>query len=101
MDKVIGALGEPTRRRMLEALRQGELASGEIERALNLPQPAASKHLRVLREAGLVQVRKDAQRRIYRIDPRPLAELDAWLSRYRRFWNAALDELSRHLEQEN
>jgi len=85
----------------MDALRAGERSAGEIERALRIPQPAASKHLRALRQAGLVSMRKDAQRRLYRLDPAPLAELDAWLEPYRRFWNDRLDALERHLDQES
>jgi DNA-binding transcriptional ArsR family regulator len=100
MDQVFAALGETARRRMLDVLREGERSAGELERVLGMAQPATSKHLRVLREAGLVRVRKDAQRRIYAIEPRRLAELDSWLAKYRGFWNGALDELARHLERE-
>jgi len=100
MDQVFTALGEPSRRQMLDVLRHGERSAGELERLLGMPQPAASKHLRVLREAGLVRMRKDAQRRIYAIEPRKLAELDQWLAGYRGFWNGALDALGRHLERE-
>jgi DNA-binding transcriptional ArsR family regulator len=96
----MACLAEPTRRRMLDALRMGDRSAGELERLLQIGQPMASKHLRVLREAGLVRVRKDAQRRIYALDPRPLAELDGWLAGYRHFWSEALDELGRHLERE-
>jgi len=101
MDTALAALADPTRRRMMDALRAGERSAGEIERALRIPQPAASKHLRALRQAGLVSMRKDAQRRLYRLDPAPLAELDAWLEPYRRFWNDRLDALERHLDQES
>ncbi len=100
MDSLIAALAEPTRRHLLDALRHGERTAGDLERALGVTQPAASKHLRVLRQAGLVRVRKDAQRRIYALNPAPLAELDAWLAQYRQFWSGALDALTRHLEQE-
>jgi DNA-binding transcriptional ArsR family regulator len=100
MDTLLAVLAEPTRRRMLDALRQGERSAGELERLLALGQPMTSRHLRVLREAGLVQVRKEAQRRIYALDPRPLAELDGWLARYRPFWSDALDALARHVERE-
>jgi DNA-binding transcriptional ArsR family regulator len=85
---------------MLEALRIGERSAGEIERILRIPQPSASKHLRALRAAGLVRVRKDAQRRLYRLEPAPLAALDAWLEPYRQFWNDRLDALERHLDEE-
>ena len=101
MDIIFAALADPTRRRMMEALRAGERSAGEIERALGLPQPAASKHLRALRQAGLVHVRKDTQRRVYSLAPQPLAALDAWLAPYRRFWTDRLDALERHLDQES
>lgn len=94
------ALADPARRRVVEVLRDGERSAGEIERALAVNQPAASKHLRALREAGLVRVRKDAQRRFYSLDAAPLAELDAWLEPYRAFWSAKLDALEKHLDQE-
>lgn len=86
---------------MLDLLRAGERAVGEVVQALRLSQPQASKHLRVLRSAGLVQVRKDAQRRLYRVDPRPIAEVDAWLAPYRERWNDSLDRLERHLEEDS
>lgn len=95
---VIEVLAEPNRRRILDLLRDGERPVGELVAALGLSQPAVSKHLRVLREAGLVTVRTDAQKRVYRIRPAPLAELDAWLEPYRRLWSASLDRLERHLE---
>ena len=100
MDQVFTALSETARRQMLDVLRHGERSAGELERALGMSQPASSKHLRVLREAGLVRVRKDAQRRIYAIEPRKLAELDSWLAKYRDFWSGVLNELARHLDQE-
>jgi DNA-binding transcriptional ArsR family regulator len=99
--QTFAALSEPIRRDMLALLRESERSAGEIERALGLSQPSASKHLRALREAGLVSVRKDAQRRLYRIASGPLAELDAWLAPYRRFWDARLDALGRHLDRES
>lgn len=101
MDTAFAALSDPTRRRMLETLRAGERSAGDIERTLGAPQPAVSKHLKTLRLAGLVRVRKDAQRRLYSLDPAPLAELDAWLAPYRRFWSDRLDALERHLDQES
>ena len=101
MFAALPALADPTRFQIVEMLGAGERSAGEIERALKVSQPNASKHLRVLREAGLVRMRKDRQRRLYRIDPAPLAELDAWLSRYRHFWSDRLDALQRHLDQES
>jgi DNA-binding transcriptional ArsR family regulator len=95
------ALADPHRRRILDMLRAGERTAGEIVGALPLTQPGASKHLRVLREAGLVSVRKDAQRRVYRLTPERLAELDAWLAPYRRFWTAHLDAMEAHLKKED
>ncbi|WP_017538234.1 ArsR/SmtB family transcription factor [Nocardiopsis halophila] len=93
------ALADPTRRRILDLLRRRPHLVGEVAGELGLSQPAASKHLRVLREAGLVRVRREAQRRWYGIDPAPLAELDAWLSPYRRMWQESLDALERHLDE--
>jgi DNA-binding transcriptional ArsR family regulator len=93
------ALHDPTRRAVLDALLDGEQSVGEIVERLRVSQPQASKHLRVLRDAGLVRVRKDAQRRVYSIDPGPIAELDDWLAPYRRLWNASLDRLGQHLEE--
>jgi DNA-binding transcriptional ArsR family regulator len=91
-------LAEPTRRDILDLLRDGERPVGELVHELRLSQPLVSKHLRVLREAGLVEVRPDAQRRLYRIRPEPLAELDAWLAPYRRLWARSLDKLRDHVE---
>jgi DNA-binding transcriptional ArsR family regulator len=92
-------LAEPSRRTILDVLRDGERPVGDLVRHLQLSQPAVSKHLRVLREAGLVEVRTDAQRRIYRLRPEPLEEIDAWLDPYRRLWTRSLDALGRHLEE--
>lgn len=99
MAAVMEALAEPSRRRIVELLLDGERSVGSLAAETGLAQPAVSKHLRVLREAGLVQVRRDAQRRHYRIQPQPLAELDAWLEPYRRLWDERLDRLERHLKQ--
>lgn len=92
------ALVDPHRRAVLDVLRDQDCSVGELVQRLRLTQPQASKHLRVLREAGLVQVQRDAQRRIYRLDPRPIAELDAWLAPYRELWNHSLDRLGAHLD---
>ena len=92
-------LAEPSRRRILDLLRDGEQAVGELVANLRLSQPAVSKHLRVLKEAGLVEVRPDGQRRRYRLRAAPLAELDAWLEPYRAFWTDRIDALERHLDQ--
>jgi DNA-binding transcriptional ArsR family regulator len=93
-------LAEPARREILDLLREGERSVGELVAALPLSQPGVSKHLRVLREAGLVKVRPDAQRRWYGLTPEPLAELDAWLAPYRRLWSARHDALERHLDEQ-
>ncbi len=100
MSETWTALVDPTRRAVLDVLLEGEQPVGEIVDRLRLSQPQASKHLRVLRQAGLVTVRKDAQRRVYSLDPRPIADLDAWLSPYRRLWNDSLDRLEQHLEDQ-
>lgn len=92
-------LGEPSRLAILDLLQEGERPVGELVDQLGLSQPAVSKHLRVLKEAGLVEVRPDAQRRLYRIRPDPLAELDEWLAGYRRLWNTHLDRLEEHLNR--
>jgi DNA-binding transcriptional ArsR family regulator len=91
-------LAEPRRRDILELLRSGERPVGDLVERLNLSQPAVSKHLRVMKDAGLVDVRADAQRRLYRISPQPLEELDAWLEPYRQFWSTQLDRLESHLD---
>lgn len=98
-DTVWMALSEPHRRAVLDRLRNRPHAVGELVDALRLSQPATSKHLRVLREAGLVRVLPEAQRRIYAIEPAPLADLDVWLASYRGLWNARLDALGRHLDE--
>ncbi|GAA1545927.1 metalloregulator ArsR/SmtB family transcription factor [Kribbella lupini] len=92
-------LAEPRRREILDLLRGGERPVGELVDALELSQPAVSKHLKVLRDAGLVEVRQDAQRRWYRLRPAPLAEIDAWLEPYRDLWRGRLDALEAHLDQ--
>ena len=91
------ALADPTRRRIVEMLATRELPSGEIARRFDMTAPAVSQHLKLLRDAGLVRVRRDAQRRIYALDPRGLAELDAWIGRYRRFWHDRLETLEQQL----
>ncbi len=96
--QAFAALGDPTRQRIVEMLAARELSSGEIARRFDMTAPAVSQHLKLLREAGLVQVRRDAQRRIYALDPAGLAELDAWLARFRRFWSGRLDVLEHELE---
>jgi DNA-binding transcriptional ArsR family regulator len=95
-----GALADPTREQIVEALAEGGRTVNEIVAMFSLTQPAISRHLRVLREAGLVSVHPDGQRRIYELDPEPLREIDHWLSRYRRFWAKKLDALERHMDEE-
>ena len=92
-------VAEPNRRAILSLLASSERTVGEIERQLRMPQTSVSKHLRVLREAGLVEARVDAQRRVYRILPEPLREMDDWLDPFRRFWSDRVDALERHLER--
>src|SRR5215471_5554982 len=87
------ALSDPTRRRLVELLAERERSAGELAAQFSTSRPAVSRHLRVLREHGLVRSRRDAQRRVYSLDPAPLAELDEWLSRYRSFWAQRLDAL--------
>jgi DNA-binding transcriptional ArsR family regulator len=99
MASMFEVLAEPTRRRILDLLRDGERSVGELVDRLTLSQPGVSKHLRVLRDAGLVEVRVEAQRRWYGLRPEPLTEIDAWLEPYRRLWAQHLDALERHLER--
>jgi len=94
------AIAEPNRRRLLELLRAGELPAGDLVEATGLSQPGVSKHLRLLREAGLVSMRPDGQRRLYRLEPRNLSTLDDWLRPFRQFWSQRLDALDDHLEKE-
>jgi DNA-binding transcriptional ArsR family regulator len=91
-------VAEPTRRRILDLLLSGERAVGDLVTGLDISQPGVSRHLRVLRDAGLVTSRSDAQRRLYSLSPGPLAELDAWLAPYRRLWAHRLDQLAAHLD---
>ena len=98
-DMSFDVLAEPNRRRILDLLRAGERPVGELVAELGLSQPAVSKHLRVLREAGFVTVRGDAQRRFYRLQPQPLRELDEWLAPYRALWTDRLDALEAHLDR--
>jgi len=98
MMTIYEALAEPMRRRILDLLRERPRLVGELAELLEISQPGVSKHLRVLREAGLVKVRIDAQRRWYGLDPQPLVELDTWLAPYRRYWADRLDLLERHLD---
>jgi DNA-binding transcriptional ArsR family regulator len=94
------AIAEPNRRRLLELLRDGERPAGDLVEAMGLSQPGVSKHLKLLREAGLVSVRPDGQRRLYRLESEKLADLDSWLKPFRRFWAGRLDALEEHLEKE-
>ena len=99
MESVFDILAEPNRRAILSLLVSSEQSVGEIERRLRIPQPTVSKHLRVLRRAGVVESTVDAQRRVYRLRPEPLQEVEAWLAPFRRFWSAHLDALERHLDR--
>src|SRR5262245_35419520 len=99
MESTFTVVAEPNRRAILSLLVSSERSVGEIEQRLRLPQPSVSKHLRVLREAGFVESRIEAQRRLYRLRPEPLMELDAWLVPFRRFWSKHVDALERHLER--
>ena len=96
---VLGAIAEPTRRLILDAVRDGERSVGDLVEIVGMHQPGVSRHLKVLRDAGLVTVRRDAQRRLYRLRPEPLKELDDWLEPYRAEWANRLDALERHLER--
>jgi DNA-binding transcriptional ArsR family regulator len=98
MEYSISAVAEPNRRAILGLLAAGECSVGDIEAALKLPQPTVSKHLRVLRDAGFVDVTVDAQRRVYRLKTEPLQAFDAWLAPFRRIWSGHMDALERHLE---
>jgi len=93
-------LADPSRRRVLDLLRDDDHTVTELVDALDMSQPAVSKHLRVLRDAGLVEARVDAQRRIYTLCPEPLADVDAWLAPYRKFWRGKLASLQRHLARD-
>ncbi len=99
VESVFEIIAEPNRRAILGLLVLSEQSVGEIERQLRMTQPTVSKHLRVLREAGFVESTVDAQRRLYRLKPGPLQEVDAWLAQFRRFWSAHLDALERHLDR--
>lgn len=99
MTTAFDVLAEPNRRRILDLLQERERPVGELVASLPVSQPAVSKHLRVLRDAGLVEARGDAQRRLYRVRPEPLRELDAWLAPYREMWTRSLDALERRLDE--
>ena len=99
VDSVFEIIAEPNRRAILSLLVASQQSVGEIERQLGMPQTTVSKHLRVLRDAGFVESMVDAQRRLYRLKPKPLQEVDAWLAPFRRFWSAHVDALERHLDR--
>jgi len=101
METVFEIIAEPNRRAILSLLVLSEQTVGDIERQLGMSQPTVSKHLRVLREAGIVEATVDAQRRVYRLIPEPLQEVDDWLDQFRRFWSAHVDALERHLDRMN
>ena len=96
---VLDVIAEPTRRKILDAVRDGERSVSELVDEVGMHQPGVSRHLKVLRDAGLVEVRRDAQRRLYRLRPEPLMELDEWLEPYRREWANRLDSLEQHLHR--
>jgi DNA-binding transcriptional ArsR family regulator len=96
---VVAALADPTRRRILELLVDGDVPAGELAESFPVSRPAVSRHLRVLREAGLVEVRVDRQRRLYSLNAQPLAELDEWLAPYRRLWSQRLDALDTEIRR--
>jgi len=99
MESSFGIIAEPNRRAILSLLASSDRSVNEIERQLRMSQPSVSKHLRVLRDAGFVEARVDAQRRVYRIRPEPLMEVDAWLATFRRLWSTHIDALERHLDR--
>ena len=99
MESAFAIIAEPNRRAILSLLASSERSVGDIERRLRMSQPSVSKHLRVLRDAGLVEQRVEAQRRVYRVRPQPLLEVDAWLAQFRRFWSRRVDALERHLDR--
>jgi DNA-binding transcriptional ArsR family regulator len=99
VESVFAVIAEPNRRAILSLLASSEQTVGGIEKRLRMSQPTVSKHLRVMREAGIVESTVDAQRRVYRLRPEPLQELDAWLSPFRRLWARHLDALERHLDR--
>ncbi len=99
MESVFEIIAEPNRRAILSLLVSSQQSVGEIERQLGMAQPTVSKHLRVLREAGFVESTVDAQRRLYRLKPKPFQEVDVWLTQFRRFWSTHMDALERHLDK--
>lgn len=101
MESIFGIVADPSRRAILTLLTSSERSVGDIETALHLPQPSVSKHLRILRNAGFVEARVEAQRRLYRLRPAPLQEIDAWLAPFRRIWSSHVDSLERYLDSTN
>jgi DNA-binding transcriptional ArsR family regulator len=99
MESSFEIIAEPNRRAILSFLVSSQQSVGEIERQLRMPQPTVSKHLRVLRDAGFVESTVEAQRRLYRLKPEPLEQVDVWLAQFRRFWSAHVDALERHLDR--
>jgi len=99
VESIFEIIAEPNRRAILSLLVSSEQSVGEIERQLRMTQPAVSKHLRVLRDAGFVESTVDAQRRLYRLKPEPFRQVDSWLAQFRRFWSAHIDALERHLDR--
>jgi DNA-binding transcriptional ArsR family regulator len=99
VESTFSIIAEPNRRAILSLLAASERSVGDIERELRMPQPSVSKHLRLLRDAGFVEARVDAQRRLYRIRPEPLMEVDEWLAPFRRLWSTHVDALERHLDR--
>ena len=99
MESIFEVIAEPNRRAILSLLVLSQQSVGEIERQLRMSQPTVSKHLRVLRDAGFVESTVDAQRRLYRLNPEPLQQVDAWLAQFRRFWSVHIDALERHLDR--
>jgi DNA-binding transcriptional ArsR family regulator len=99
MESAFAVLAEPHRRAILSLLSSSECSVGELMDHLRLPQPSVSKHLKVLREGGFVESRVEAQRRVYRLNPQPLQEVDAWLAPFRRFWSQHVDAMEQHLER--
>jgi DNA-binding transcriptional ArsR family regulator len=99
VDTAFSIIAEPSRRAILSLLASSERSVSEIEQRLRMPQPSVSKHLSVLRKAGFVEARVDAQRRVYRITPEPLLEIEAWLAPFRHFWSGHVDALERHLDR--
>lgn len=99
MESSFAIIAEPNRRAILSMLSSSERSVGELMHQLRLPQPSVSKHLKVLREGGFVESRVEAQRRVYRLNPKPLEEVDLWLEPFRRFWSRHVDALEQHLDQ--